>query len=124
LTFCDLRSPRSARLLAAAALRSFGERAATSERRLKRRRVRYRLPCCQLADAKRAPQRPPAERLRALFAESDAAMLRRNPIAAIGRGDYTNADQLGTHYSDDMSPPSAAAVEQDLATLRASTARR
>ncbi|WP_166039780.1 DUF885 domain-containing protein [Sphingosinicella sp. YJ22] len=57
------------------------------------------------------------ERLRALFAASDAAMLRRNPITAIGRGDFTNADQLGDYYSDSYVAAEKAAVESDLAAL-------
>ncbi|HEY0325258.1 MAG TPA: DUF885 domain-containing protein [Allosphingosinicella sp.] len=57
------------------------------------------------------------ERLRALFAASDAAMLRRNPITAIGRGDFPNADQLGDYYSDSYVAAEKAAVESDLAAL-------
>ncbi|MFN3726373.1 MAG: DUF885 domain-containing protein [Allosphingosinicella sp.] len=57
------------------------------------------------------------ERLRALFAASDAAMLRRNPITAIGRGDYSNADKLGDYYSDAYVAAEKAAVESDLAAL-------
>jgi hypothetical protein len=57
-------------------------------------------------------------RLRAIFSESDAAMLRRNPMAALGRGDYSNADQLGDSFSDTYTAAERAAVEQDLARLR------
>jgi uncharacterized protein (DUF885 family) len=60
-----------------------------------------------------------AARLRAIFSESDAAMLRRNPITALGRGDYSRADQLGDSYSDAYTAAERAAVEQDLARLRA-----
>ncbi|MDB5667835.1 MAG: hypothetical protein JWL74_785 [Alphaproteobacteria bacterium] len=70
------------------------------------------------------PTAPPAaarqdegERLRALFAASDSAMLRRNPITAIGRGDFTNADQLGEYFSDAYVAAEKSAVESDLAAL-------
>jgi uncharacterized protein (DUF885 family) len=45
-------------------------------------------------------------------------MLRRNPMAALGRGDYSNADQLGDSFSDTYTAAERAAVEQDLARLR------
>ena len=57
-------------------------------------------------------------RLRAIFSESDAAMLRRNPITALGRGDYSRADQLGDSYSDSYTAAERSALEQDLARLR------
>jgi len=58
------------------------------------------------------------ERLRALFAASDAAMLRRNPITALGRGETEHADQLGNGYSDEYIAAERMAAESDLAALR------
>jgi uncharacterized protein (DUF885 family) len=78
-------------------------------------------PAASVADA--AAEQPArgdeGQRLRALFAESDAAMLRRNPIAALGRGDTTNAHQLGNGFSDAYVAAERAAAESDLAALRA-----
>lgn len=62
-------------------------------------------------------QANPGERLRALFAASDAAMLQRNPIAALGRGDYSRADQLGNYFTDEMTAAERNAAEQELAAL-------
>jgi uncharacterized protein (DUF885 family) len=59
-----------------------------------------------------------AQRLRALFADSDAAMLRRNPIAALGRGDLSNAHELGNAFSDEYVAGERMAAETDLAALR------
>jgi hypothetical protein len=68
------------------------------------------------------PGAPPdsgeAQRLRALFADSDAAMLRRNPIAALGRGDLSNAHELGNAFSDEYVAGERMAAETDLAALR------
>ena len=71
----------------------------------------------QPAAAAATPRADEGARLRALFAERDAAMLRRNPITAIGRGDYSNADQIGDYYSDAYVAAEKAAVESDLAAL-------
>ena len=58
-------------------------------------------------------------RLRQLFHDSDEANLRRNPIMAIFRGDYSHADQLGDYLSDAYYAAERAAAEQDLAALQA-----
>ena len=47
-----------------------------------------------------AEAQTPAARLHRLFHDSDEANLRRNPIAAIVRGDYRYADRLGDYGSD------------------------
>ena len=57
-----------------------------------------------LRQATAAPQ-PEAERLRALFRESDESYLRRNPIAAMFRGDLRYADRLGSNCTDATSRP-------------------
>jgi uncharacterized protein (DUF885 family) len=77
-------------------------------------------PAAPSATARPSPNAAEAEgaRLRAIFSESDAAMLRRNPIVALGRGDYSNADQLGDSFSDTHTAAERAAVEEDLARLR------
>ena len=52
-----------------------------------------------------APATAPADgpedaKLKALFAASDEASLRRNPIQALFRGDLRYADRLGDYLSD------------------------
>ena len=42
----------------------------------------------------------PSGRLRALFARSDEAELRRSPVGRLYRGDFSQADKLGRPYSD------------------------
>jgi uncharacterized protein (DUF885 family) len=59
-----------------------------------------------------------SQRLRRLFHESDEANLRRNPIAAIFRGDLRYADRLGDFYSDASYAAERTAAEEDLAVLR------
>ncbi len=58
-------------------------------------------------------------RLFALFAASDEATLRRNPIQALFRGDLRYADRLGDNISDAYFAAEKAAAEKDLADLRA-----
>jgi uncharacterized protein (DUF885 family) len=60
-----------------------------------------------------------AERLKRLFHESDEANLRRNPVAAIFRGDLRYADRLGDFITDEYFAAERAAGEADLAALRA-----
>ncbi len=56
-------------------------------------------------------------RLRQLFHDSDEANLRRNPLAALFRGDFRYADQLGDLMSDAYFAAERQAAEQDLAAL-------
>ena len=83
-----------------------------------------------LAGCATAPVAPPAEsvavtqasahdRLFALFAASDEASLKRNPLSAIFRGDTRYADQLGDSITDAYYAAERAAAEADLAALRA-----
>jgi len=58
-----------------------------------------------------------AMRLKSLFAESDAAWLDRNPIAAIYRGKLDHADRLGDNNSDAYFAAEEAAQRHDLAML-------
>lgn len=68
------------------------------------------------------PQTPaPQEhaRLFALFAASDEAELKRNPIEALSRGDLRYAGQLGDPFSDAHYDAERAAASSDLVALRA-----
>ncbi len=58
-----------------------------------------------------------AHALAALFAASDAASLRRNPIQALYRGDLRYADRLGDAFSSEYYEAERAAAESDLAAL-------
>jgi uncharacterized protein (DUF885 family) len=79
------------------------------------------------AAAQQAPAAPAAAsaresasaRLHRLFRESDEANLRRNPIAAMFRGDFRYADRLGDYISDEYYAAERAAAEQELAALAA-----
>jgi uncharacterized protein (DUF885 family) len=64
-----------------------------------------------------APEAPPAAALRALFAASDEAKLRRNPILALLRGDLRYADQFGDYITDAYFAAEKKAAEEDLAAL-------
>lgn len=57
--------------------------------------------------------------LHRLFAESDEASLKRNPINAIFRGDLRYADRLGDYITDAYFDAERAASEQDLTRLHA-----
>ena len=71
----------------------------------------------QAAPAAVAPS--PDARLKALFAESDEASLKRNPINAIFRGDLRYADHLGDYLSDAYFDAERAGNESDLKRLKA-----
>jgi uncharacterized protein (DUF885 family) len=59
----------------------------------------------------------PAERLKKLFADSDEASLKRNPINALFRGDMRYADRLGDYITDAYNDGERAAGRADLAAL-------
>jgi uncharacterized protein (DUF885 family) len=63
-------------------------------------------------------QMTPAEKLRKLFADSDEASLKRNPINALYRSDLRYADRLGDYVSDAYYNAERAALKRDLAGLR------
>jgi uncharacterized protein (DUF885 family) len=70
-----------------------------------------------------APAAQPGEsaedaKLRKLFHDSDEAMLKRQPLQAIFRGDLRYADRLGTYYTDAFTAAEKAAAEADLAALK------
>lgn len=81
------------------------------------------------APAAVAQQAPPAatadvqaregERLKALFAASDEAGLKRNPLNGIFRGDLRYADRLGDYLTDAHTAAELAAAEADLKGLQA-----
>jgi uncharacterized protein (DUF885 family) len=70
------------------------------------------LPCIAHA----APGSPDA-RLKTLFADTDEAQLKRNPLQALYRGDMRFADQLGDPYSDAHFAAEKAADEAALKAL-------
>ncbi len=59
------------------------------------------------------------EKLRALFAASDEASIKRNPINALFRGDPRYADQFGDMITDAYQAGEKAAAEADLRALAA-----
>jgi uncharacterized protein (DUF885 family) len=70
------------------------------------------------------PAQPPPSpqehaRLFALFAASDEAELKRNPVEALSRGDLRYADRLGDPFSDAHYDAERAAAASDLVALRA-----
>ncbi len=60
----------------------------------------------------------PHEQLRAVFAASDEAQLKRNPVYALFRGDMRYADQFGDYITDEYNAGEKAAAEADLAALK------
>ena len=60
-----------------------------------------------------------AAQLKKLFAESDEANLKRNPISALFRGDLRYADRLGDYVTSAYFDAERKAGEQDLKRLRA-----
>src|SRR6266851_2275162 len=69
------------------------------------------------APATAAHPEKPGVRLRALFAASDEATLKRNPIRALFRGDPRYADQFGDYISDAYFAAEKQAAVHDLAAL-------
>src|SRR6478609_5404147 len=57
------------------------------------------------------------DRLFALFAASDEAELKRNPVSALNRGDLRYADHLGDYFTEAHDAAEQAAGESDLAAL-------
>ena len=64
-----------------------------------------------------APKVAPSAALKALFAASDEAQIKRNPIQALFRGDPRYADQFGDYITDAYFAAEKAAAEADLAGL-------
>ena len=75
--------------------------------------------CQSAAPAPAAAQSPEDARLLKLFHDSDEAMLKRQPIQALLRGDLRYADRLGDFYSDKAQAEAKAADESDLKALAA-----
>jgi len=63
------------------------------------------------------PQLSEGEKLKRLFAASDEAQLRRNPIQALFRGDMRYAPEFGDYITDRYAAAEKAAAEADLAAL-------
>ena len=60
-----------------------------------------------------------SEKLHALFASSDEAYLKRDPLSAIGRGDLRYADQFGDYISDAYYDAERKAAQDELDALHA-----
>lgn len=79
--------------------------------------------CPAFAQAPAAPaasvQQTESAKLAALFAASDEANLKRNPLQALFRGDKRYADQFGDYISDQYLAAEKAAAEADLQALAA-----
>jgi uncharacterized protein (DUF885 family) len=58
-------------------------------------------------------------KLKALFADSDEAQLRRNPLSALYRGDLRYADSIGDPFTDAHDAAECAASERDAKDLHA-----
>jgi uncharacterized protein (DUF885 family) len=71
------------------------------------------------APAKATKAMTPSEKLRKLFADSDEASLKRNPLNALFRGDLRYADRLGDFITDAAYNAERAAGQADLKALRA-----
>jgi uncharacterized protein (DUF885 family) len=76
-------------------------------------------PAAPPAAAAAAPRQDQAAALAALFRESDEASLRRNPLEALVRGDMRYAAEFGDYVTPAYFEAERAAVEADLARLRA-----
>ena len=66
-----------------------------------------------------AAAQSPSQALAALFAASDEANLRRNPIGALFRGDLRYADHLGNPLTDEYYEAERVAAKNELAALAA-----
>ncbi len=66
-----------------------------------------------------SPKPTPSQTLAALFAASDEADLKLNPISALFRGDMRYADQFGDYISNDYLATAKAKAESELAQLLA-----
>jgi uncharacterized protein (DUF885 family) len=71
------------------------------------------------APAAMAPAESPSARLAALFAQSDAENLKRNPLNRLFRGDTSAADQLGELITDAAYAADKQAAETELKALAA-----
>ena len=69
------------------------------------------------ASSQTAPQSA-SQTLAALFAQSDEAALQRNPLEALGRGDFRYAGRMPELFSDAYDQAEREAAEQELAALR------
>ncbi len=65
-----------------------------------------------------APAQAPAAALKQLFADSDEASLKRNPIQGVFRGDLRYADRLGDYITDAYIAAEKAALVSDLKRLK------
>ncbi len=77
------------------------------------------LPAIAVAQTLSVPQaQDEGGKLRRLFAESDEAQLKRNPIQALLRGDLRYVDRIGEYLTDAFDEEERRAVERNLDGLR------
>ena len=100
------RTPRGA--VAVTAMKMF---------RVSRRSVLLGSAALALAGPAHAVQQSASERLRRLFARSDEAELKRNPVSRLSRGDFSQADKLGQPFSDAHDSQGRHNALKDLAEL-------
>ena len=65
-----------------------------------------------------ATAQSPSQQLAALFAASEEASLKRNPLSGLGRGDLRYAGRIGNIFSDAYFTAERTAAERELAALR------
>jgi uncharacterized protein (DUF885 family) len=101
----------TARLLLAASLVALTTACATADT--------ASTPAAAAPPAAEAPKPDYSAQLKKLFAESDEANLKRNPISALFRGDLRYADRLGDYITDEYFAAEVAAGQEDLRRLNA-----
>ena len=89
----------------------------TENRKAQRRKARAAVARAE-TPAKATAAQTEDQKLFALFAASDEANLKRNPIYGLFRGDTRYADRLGDYLSDAYFDGERKANEADLAALR------
>jgi uncharacterized protein (DUF885 family) len=70
------------------------------------------------AASAQSTQQSASQALAALFTESDEAALQRNPLEALGRGDFRYAGRMPELFSDAYDRAEREAADQELAALR------
>ncbi len=77
------------------------------------------MPAASAAPTTQAEQTESAhDRMFAIFAADDEASLKRNPLAALFRGDMRYADRLGDYLTDEYNDAERAAAQANLAAMK------
>ena len=74
-------------------------------------------PAMAVAQVATVPAQSPSQQLAALFAASEEASLKRNPLSGLGRGDLRYAARIGNIFSDGYFNSERTAASQELAAL-------